>query len=150
MLVGGCVAKYIPYNGVADSQVTCLTNFQKILMTSGADASTCGGKTPMWICGVLGLDANNEIVPGNFLRSWTTFNNNLDVSFHCHEYFSTTRWQQGLLALEGFDWEGRPCSFSAKSVGYSSLPSWFLRSDHPLWSRVLRGRLDQRRGGVPP
>ena len=73
--VNGCTAKYIPYNSVADTKATCLANFQKILAASDAAASTCDGKTPTRIGGVLAMDANNNFVPSTSYAIFPASNN---------------------------------------------------------------------------
>lgn len=74
--VGGCTAKYIPHNNVADSHATCVANFQKILLISDGAASTCDGKTPTRIGGVLALDTDNKLVSGTSYAIFPAVNSN--------------------------------------------------------------------------
>lgn len=60
--VNGCSAKYVPYNGIAESKTTCLAGFQNILAISNAAASTCDGKSPTRVGGVIALDGNGHYV----------------------------------------------------------------------------------------
>ena len=60
--VNGCSARYSPYNGVPDSNVTCLASFENILATSNAAASTCNGQSPTRVGGVIAMDTNGKYV----------------------------------------------------------------------------------------
>lgn len=73
--VRGCTAKYIPYQGAADTKATCFASFQKILDGSNAAAKKCDGKTLGRVGGVLAMDANNQFVKSTSYAIFPANNN---------------------------------------------------------------------------
>ncbi|MCJ1482262.1 hypothetical protein MMC06_002425 [Schaereria dolodes] len=73
--VGGCTAKYVPYNNVPDSKTTCQNSFQEILATASPAANACDGETLPKIGGVIGWDINNQFVKGTHYAIFPVVNN---------------------------------------------------------------------------
>lgn len=80
--VGGCTAKYMPYEGVPDNKATCLANFQKVLDVSSAAAAKCDGKTRGRVGGVLALDADDQVVKATSYAIFPATNNNPNCVVH--------------------------------------------------------------------
>lgn len=73
--VKGCSAKYVPHGGISVSKEICLAGFQKILAISNPATSTCDGKSPTRVGGVIALDGNGKLVSDTSYGIFPAINN---------------------------------------------------------------------------